>query len=211
MYVHDPSRYIVFGLTPIDSMNCIVWWVLVSTMRETSLIIYCRNACINSCIPSTIFPILPPKNEPWMHDILVSKTSHSWPPNNTDHCTEHCLATLRQGVMCHGDVSVMTMVWGKHSRIPLGDFANPHQCVNFDKLHDWAMGRAVVNGVEPGVLVHPKLGMSSFFCCFVLVGLMLSRCFIPRRTWDEDWIRWWRYWPRWKHYYFERLVSDRVA
>lgn len=77
----------------------------------------------------------------------------------TDKDLEHCLGTLRQGVMCHGDVSVMTMVWGKHSRIPLGDFSNPHQCVNFERLHAWAMQRAVTDALEPGVLVHPKLGM----------------------------------------------------
>ncbi|KAF2163040.1 hypothetical protein M409DRAFT_26486 [Zasmidium cellare ATCC 36951] len=88
-------------------------------------------------------------------------------PNLTDYDrrmnkmhTEHCLGTLRQGVMCHGDVSVMPMVWGKHSRIPLGDFSSPHQCVNFGKLHAWAVQRAVTDGTEPGVLVHPVLGPS---------------------------------------------------
>ncbi|KAK4495418.1 hypothetical protein PRZ48_013749 [Zasmidium cellare] len=84
-------------------------------------------------------------------------------PNLTDHDREmnkmHT-GTLRQGVMCHGDVSVMPMVWGKHSRIPLGDFSSPHQCVNFDKLHAWARHRAVTDGTEPGVLVHPTLGPS---------------------------------------------------
>lgn len=72
--------------------------------------------------------------------------------------TEHCFGTLRQAVMCHGDVAVMSMVWGKHSAVPLGDFSNPHQCVNFEKLHTWALNRAVTDGFEPGVLVHPKLG-----------------------------------------------------
>ncbi|PMD32701.1 hypothetical protein L207DRAFT_590394 [Hyaloscypha variabilis F] len=74
--------------------------------------------------------------------------------------TEHCLGTLRQGIMCHGDVSVMPMVWGKHTSVPLGDFSNPHACVNFDRLHKWARSRAVTNALEPGVLVHPKLGPS---------------------------------------------------
>ena len=61
--------------------------------------------------------------------------------------------------MCHGDVSVMPMVWGKHTSVPLGDFSNPHACVNFDRLHEWAQSRAVTNALEPGVLVHPKLGI----------------------------------------------------
>ncbi|KAI1325219.1 hypothetical protein F5Y16DRAFT_401681 [Xylariaceae sp. FL0255] len=74
--------------------------------------------------------------------------------------TEHCLGTLRQGIMCHGDVTVMPMVWGKSTPIPLGDFSNSHACVNFDKLHEWALERAFTDGKEPGVLVHPKLGPS---------------------------------------------------
>ncbi|KAK4495023.1 hypothetical protein PRZ48_013350 [Zasmidium cellare] len=56
----------------------------------------------------------------------------------------------------------MPMVWGKHSRVPLGDFSNPHQCVDFDKLHAWAMKRAVTDALEPGVLVHPTLAGPSF-------------------------------------------------
>ena len=60
--------------------------------------------------------------------------------------------------MCHSDVSVITFVWGKHSKVPLGEFSNPHQCVNFEGLHKWALERAVTNGLEPGVLIHPKLG-----------------------------------------------------
>lgn len=79
----------------------------------------------------------------------------------TDLSIEHCLGTLRQGVMCHGDVSVMPMIWGKQSRIPLGDFSSPHQCVNFGKLHAWARERAFTNALEPGVLVHPVLGKVS--------------------------------------------------
>ncbi|KAI1170412.1 hypothetical protein F4777DRAFT_595110 [Nemania sp. FL0916] len=74
--------------------------------------------------------------------------------------TEHCLGTLRQGIMCHGDVSVMPMVWGKSTPIPLGDFSSPHACVNFDKVHEWALKRAFTDGLKPGVLTHPKLGPS---------------------------------------------------
>lgn len=74
----------------------------------------------------------------------------------------HCLDYLMQGVMCQGDIQIVTMRWGEHSPIPQGDFSNPHECVDWEKLEKWAQERAFTNAFEPGVLVHPSLGTAAY-------------------------------------------------
>ncbi|KAI8633285.1 hypothetical protein F5Y19DRAFT_471556 [Xylariaceae sp. FL1651] len=71
----------------------------------------------------------------------------------------HCLDSLRQSVQCAGDVSLLTMRWGVHTREPLGNFTSRHECVNFDNIQNWAKER-VYDVMAPGVLVHPVLGPS---------------------------------------------------
>lgn len=72
-------------------------------------------------------------------------------------CLDHCLEILRQGVMCRGDISLVTFVWSPQKRIPLADFTRPHECVNFDALNDWS-GKHSVDAFDPGLLSHPTLG-----------------------------------------------------
>jgi hypothetical protein len=66
---------------------------------------------------------------------------------------------IRQGVMCRGDVSLLTMRWDPTQLLPLGNSSSPHKCVNWDRLNSWAEGRAV-DVLKPGYLVHPTLGVS---------------------------------------------------
>lgn len=61
--------------------------------------------------------------------------------------------------MCQGDASLVTMRWGKHQAIPLGNFSSAHECVNWDSLDNWAKQRSV-DVFAPGVMVHPTLGPS---------------------------------------------------
>lgn len=59
--------------------------------------------------------------------------------------------------MCHGDVGMVTYKWNPHSRKPQAN-ATSHQCIDWQSLVDWTEERAV-NIFEPGLLIHPTLGM----------------------------------------------------
>ncbi|KAI1172137.1 hypothetical protein F4777DRAFT_590766 [Nemania sp. FL0916] len=76
-----------------------------------------------------------------------------------DRHAAHCLDSIRQSVQCAGDVSLLTMRWGTHTRVPLANFTSPHECVNWNHIQDWAHDR-VYDVMAPGVLIHPKLGAS---------------------------------------------------
>ncbi|KAK8057510.1 hypothetical protein PG996_011447 [Apiospora saccharicola] len=69
---------------------------------------------------------------------------------------DHCLEILRQSVMCHADVSMITMTWEPTSVFPAADFQNVHECTNWDKLYEWQKERSR-DLMAPGVLVHPYL------------------------------------------------------
>jgi len=70
---------------------------------------------------------------------------------------EHCLHTLKMGVMCQGDPTIVTMKWGHHGPVPIGNFSAPHECVNWDRLMEWVEPHSMDMLVD-GVLVHPKFG-----------------------------------------------------
>lgn len=69
----------------------------------------------------------------------------------------HCLDLIRQGLQCQGDITLLTMRWGKHQAIPLGNFSAPHECVNWNRLQNWSKERSMDMFAE-GVLVHPVYG-----------------------------------------------------
>ncbi|KAI0893054.1 hypothetical protein F4806DRAFT_220695 [Annulohypoxylon nitens] len=71
---------------------------------------------------------------------------------------DHCLEILRQSVMCHADVSMITMTWEPTSVFPAADFQNVHECTNWDILYEWQKERSV-DLMQPGLLVHPYLGV----------------------------------------------------
>ena len=79
----------------------------------------------------------------------------------------HCLDSLRQGIMCQGDTSLLTMRWGKMQAIPVANFSSPHQCVDWDRLDAWAEERSV-DVFEPGTLIHPVYGTSMPIAAFGL-------------------------------------------
>lgn len=49
------------------------------------------------------------------------------------------------------------MRWGKNQAVPIGNFKNPHECVNWDRIDSWSRERSV-DMFAPGMLVHPVLG-----------------------------------------------------
>ena len=55
----------------------------------------------------------------------------------------HCLEMLRQFVMCHADVGIITHRWVKDFPRPYPDFNTRHQCRNFDSAYQWTIDKQV--------------------------------------------------------------------
>lgn len=72
---------------------------------------------------------------------------------------EHCIDILRQSIMCHADITPVTMRWGHTQRIPLGNFSSPHECVNWAEIYGWAKQRSIQQLMDPGYLTHPEFGI----------------------------------------------------
>jgi Mycotoxin biosynthesis protein UstYa len=83
----------------------------------------------------------------------------SYLANPAPYAKDHCLDTLRQSIMCHADISLITMRWGHLQPIPLGNFSAPHECIDWRSLDGWSEARAV-DVMRPGWLKHPVLGPS---------------------------------------------------
>ncbi|PPJ53115.1 hypothetical protein CBER1_11780 [Cercospora berteroae] len=54
---------------------------------------------------------------------------------------EHCIETLRQTLMCHGDISPLRYRINVLNGILGPDLAGRHTCRNFSKILDWARSR----------------------------------------------------------------------
>lgn len=55
----------------------------------------------------------------------------------------HCLDTLRQIILCHGDVSVVTFDWDIHEHDPFPDFYVQRECRNWNSILEWTLTRQV--------------------------------------------------------------------
>ncbi|KAI0947367.1 hypothetical protein AcV7_009811 [Taiwanofungus camphoratus] len=56
---------------------------------------------------------------------------------------DHCVEMIRQNIMCHGDVGLITYEWVKGFSLPYPDFNTLHQCRNFDKILDWSYAHEI--------------------------------------------------------------------
>ncbi|CEJ87240.1 hypothetical protein VHEMI04349 [[Torrubiella] hemipterigena] len=77
----------------------------------------------------------------------------------------HCIETLRQGIMCRGDVSLATYTYLGNASYVKGVTARTwgtHQCANFDAIMKWNRENAV-DIFAPGVLIDPKITPESQF------------------------------------------------
>jgi hypothetical protein len=73
------------------------------------------------------------------------------------HATQdHCVETLRQGIMCRGDVSLGTYTYlsGGGNDVTARSWGS-HQCIDFDALMAWTKSRAIDIFAE-GVLVKSE-------------------------------------------------------
>lgn len=76
---------------------------------------------------------------------------HPWTPAHVDHCID----SIRQNLMCHADLSVMTFHWVEDSEDPKPNFKYEHECVNWKALEGWASKRAF-DIDDPTMLVRPE-------------------------------------------------------
>ncbi|KAI1503730.1 hypothetical protein F5X99DRAFT_406730 [Biscogniauxia marginata] len=72
---------------------------------------------------------------------------------------EHCVETLRQTLMCHSDISLLTYNWVEGRSMPHPNFNTVHTCKKWDTLIEWNMKRDVtvewVDGVGKKMLSPP--------------------------------------------------------
>ncbi|MCJ1257580.1 hypothetical protein MMC24_005406 [Lignoscripta atroalba] len=67
---------------------------------------------------------------------------------------DHCLDNLRQYVMCHADISIMTFSWLPNFQRPWPDFDVTHECRNWDVVNEWAKGHSI-DFFDEKVIKHP--------------------------------------------------------
>lgn len=72
---------------------------------------------------------------------------------------DHCINDIRQSLMCHADLSVVTFWWHPEMRKPMPNFHIDQTCVNWDALDAWASKRSF-SIFDQKTLVHPQLGLS---------------------------------------------------
>jgi hypothetical protein len=64
---------------------------------------------------------------------------------DSDHLIEshdkHCFNYIWQSLLCHADVSVMSLSWNEKQEAFNANFAVTKQCRNFDAIHNWAKNR----------------------------------------------------------------------
>ena len=71
----------------------------------------------------------------------------------------HCIDVLRQNIMYPGDITPLTMRWGKMQKTPLANFHSPSECVDWAGINLLARERTVKQIADPGYLIHPKYGV----------------------------------------------------
>ncbi|PFH58958.1 hypothetical protein XA68_12975 [Ophiocordyceps unilateralis] len=72
---------------------------------------------------------------------------------------DHCIDDIRQSLMCHADLSVVTFDWLPHRRRPWPNFHIDQTCIDWEKLDGWASKRSF-SIFDQKTLVHPELGIS---------------------------------------------------
>ncbi|KAJ2980944.1 hypothetical protein NQ176_g2331 [Zarea fungicola] len=77
--------------------------------------------------------------------------------DNQNWHNEHCFSMLKQGIMCQGDTTLLTMKWDANRALPIGNMSSQHECVDWSRLSEWSDPHSF-NPSAKGWLVHPKLG-----------------------------------------------------
>lgn len=88
---------------------------------------------------------------------------------------DHCIDTLRQVLMCHGDIALMTYDWIDDYRWPWPNFHADHECRRWDLLEQWSAEHSV-RSLKGPILQHPVLGKN-----YLPLGPMLVLTTLARR------------------------------
>lgn len=81
----------------------------------------------------------PPKTPPYLPQAFPAERKKKTPQ-------DHCLETLRLSSMCSADIGLYTFRWPSHhdhSKKLATKSNSVRQCVDWDRLHEWAEGRSV--------------------------------------------------------------------
>ncbi|KAH8690237.1 hypothetical protein BGW36DRAFT_433189 [Talaromyces proteolyticus] len=90
---------------------------------------------------------------------VIYKDYYSIEKPTTPIHIDHCIDNLRQNLMCKGDVSLVTFSWVPNDRAPKPNFEVEHECVNWQRLDNWAKEHRF-DIFDERTLVHPELGPS---------------------------------------------------
>lgn len=69
----------------------------------------------------------------------------------------HCLALIKNALMCQADTTILTMRWLDFSPIPAANWSTPRTCVDWSRIDDWTRNNWV-NAKKDGRMVHPTFG-----------------------------------------------------
>ena len=67
----------------------------------------------------------------------TGKPTQVYVHSDTDVKTEHCFDYLRETLMCHGDLDIMSMNWLPEQQMYTAQFDVIKQCRNFDLIKEW--------------------------------------------------------------------------
>ncbi|KAI1110828.1 hypothetical protein F5Y14DRAFT_465197 [Nemania sp. NC0429] len=102
-----------------------------------------------------------PKSERDVWQDHISKTKPTYAANIRmvikQYLLAHCFHMLKEAVMCQADPMLVTMKWSNDLPRPTGNLTSPHECVNWDRLMEWAEPHSF-DVFTDGVLVHPTRG-----------------------------------------------------
>jgi hypothetical protein len=70
---------------------------------------------------------------------------------------DHCVNSIRQILMCAPNDAVFMYDWSPKTLGPVPRFKIEHECMNWDRLTDWAMSRQV-DIYDTKAVVHPIYG-----------------------------------------------------
>ncbi|KAF1962615.1 hypothetical protein CC80DRAFT_570691 [Byssothecium circinans] len=94
----------------------------------------------------------------WIYKETYFKHVQGFARNELERHVNHCIETLRQGILCRGDVSLGTYTYLSGGNEVTARSWALHQCVDTDALLAWTKARSI-DITEPGLLVKPdKLG-----------------------------------------------------
>ncbi|KIN09166.1 hypothetical protein OIDMADRAFT_111443, partial [Oidiodendron maius Zn] len=89
--------------------------------------------CLNA-VRKTLFP-----ERYWREydDYLTAEGERNYTSTSAKHF-DHCIDSIRQSIMCHGDIATVYWQWMPVRQQPLPRLEITHTCRDFDAIRDWA-------------------------------------------------------------------------